>query len=108
MMMNSNLMINFTLGASINPTINQINVIKLGGDIEIKWRYQYTDSEELIQIQCGKTVTTGGTNGGNRIQVIAVVDKDQSVSITRPQTFAKVSGKVKGLIRCACLFRIRH
>ena len=86
----------FTLGASINPAIKQINVIKLGANIEIKWRYQYTDSEELIRVQCGKTVTTGSTNSGNQIQVIAIVNKDQNASI-RPQTFAKVAGKVKGL-----------
>ena len=80
------------LGASINPAIYQINVIKLGGSIEIKWKYQNTDSEEFVRVQCGKTTTAGGTNGGNQIQVVAIVNKDQSVTI-RQQAFAKISGK---------------
>ena len=41
-------------------------------------------------------MTTGSTNSGNQIQVIAIVNKDQNASI-RPQTFAKVAGIVKGL-----------
>lgn len=64
--------------------MDQINVIELDRSSELSWRYELTNSEDFVGIECGKTLTSGN-------QVIVQIKQDLSIEVIQPQ-FAKVSG----------------